>query len=392
MKKEDKPKVEKAEKEEGKGCVVLNKQVEALLNDKRFKEAHLSAVETIKWVCGTGSVKLDIFLDGGIRPGYVRIAGEPESGKTRFALNIARNFQLCKMIPKPYVFVVNGEGRMRDETLVTAGVDTSSDKFFKLDCNVSEVAFEMIRELINNNPEKYNYLFIVDSLDSLCRQEDLDKTFSEAERVAGGALINSVLGKKTSLPLVKFGHCLIALSQTRANMSGMGYSQANSGPKTSVSGGKAMSFYSSLTIDIKPLWTELYIFENPSAKKIEDKGKRLGHYCVMNFKKTMNEKTGQNIQLPIRYGQKADKSIWGAIEFFDLSLEWDLLKFKGAWYTFDPSMKEIYDKHSVDFDKNCKFQGEEAVKTFLNENEAIVQSGLEKFRAMIQIPELAKVA
>lgn len=383
MKKDEKNK----STEEKNTITPVNKQVEALLKDKRFAEKHFSALKTVKWVCGTGSVKLDIFLDGGIRPGYVRVAGEFESGKTRFALNIGRNFQLNPMIPKPYVFVVNAEGRIRDETLAVAGIDTSPDKFFKLDCNVAEVAFEMIRELINNNPDGYNYLFIVDSLDSLCRQEDLDKTFDEAERVAGGALINSVLGKKTSLPLVKFGHCLIALSQTRANMSGMG-GYGNSGPKTSVSGGKAIGFYSSLIIDIKPLWTDLYIFENPAASKIEDKGKRLGHYCLMEFKKTMNEKTGQKIQIPIRYGQKADKSIWGAVEFYDLCLEWELLKKAGAWFTFDPSVKEIFDKAGIEF--KDKFQGQTQVMEFLNSNEALVQAGLDKFRAMIQIPELVK--
>ena len=50
--------------------------------------------------------------------------------------------------------------------------------------------------LVKENEDDKKYMFIVDSVDALCRQNDYEKPFEDSEQVAGGALITSVFLKK----------------------------------------------------------------------------------------------------------------------------------------------------------------------------------------------------
>jgi hypothetical protein len=268
-------------------------KIAQLLDDKRFKGHHYNTSEPIDWSCSTGSIALDIFMDGGLTPGIIRVSGEPESGKTSFALNCSKIFQ--DTVKDSFVFYVNAEGRLNKILLERSRVSTKEDKWFCLDSNMLEPSLGMIKELILDNKKGYRYLFILDSTDALCRVEDLNKDFSQGQKVAGSAV-------------------------TKMNTSGYG----STGGST-VSGGKALGFYSSVIVEIQPLWTDLYIWENPSATSIKDKGKRLGHYCVMKFTKTRNEKTGQTVAIPVKYTQQGG-AIWREVEIYMLLLQFEFLK------------------------------------------------------------------
>ena len=54
------------------------------------------------------------------------------------------------------VIYVKSEGRLSPELLNRCGIDQSPDKFFKFDCNVYEKVFELLRELISDNPDGKN--------------------------------------------------------------------------------------------------------------------------------------------------------------------------------------------------------------------------------------------
>ena len=58
-------------------------------------------------------------------------------------------------------------------------------------------------------------MFIIDSMDGLCRLADVKKAFADAELVAGGSLISSVFLKKQSLPIAMNGHMAIITSKVR---------------------------------------------------------------------------------------------------------------------------------------------------------------------------------
>ena len=355
------------------------KRIKSLLQDKRFKGDHYNDLEKVSWVCSTGSLQLDLFLDGGIRPGFFRVSGEPESGKTSFALNTARIFQ--ETIPNGFVFYINAEGRLTDELVERSGVDTSEDKWCCFDSNILETAMGMIKELIVENgsgedKKEYRYLFVVDSTDALIKKADLGKKFDEGQKVAGSAVIFSHVGKATSLPLTKNGHAMFILSQTRYKMNmGMG-----TGSGTTQSGGKALNFYSSLIAEIKPLWTDLYIWENPSGASIEKKGKRLGHQCVFRFTKTRNEKTGQLVEVPVKYGTKGSGSIWKEYEVMNLCLQFEFLHKKNAgWFEFDAELIE----EAGDIDFKPKHQGLNNLIAYLEDNGDVVEFLANKFGKLI---------
>ena len=107
------------------------------------------------------------------------------------------------------VVVVKSEGRLQKEMLDKIGVDQDPEKLFVFDCNIFEKVFELIRRLVFDNDEDKKFLFIIDSVDALCRLNDIDKPFAESEQVAGGALITSVFLKKMVLPITKMGHMMI---------------------------------------------------------------------------------------------------------------------------------------------------------------------------------------
>ena len=44
-------------------------KIAQLLDDKRFKNYHYNTSEPIDWCSSTGSIALDIFMEGGLAPG-----------------------------------------------------------------------------------------------------------------------------------------------------------------------------------------------------------------------------------------------------------------------------------------------------------------------------------
>jgi len=350
-------------------------KIAQLLDDKRFKNFHYNTSAAVDWCCSTGSIALDIFMDGGLTPGIFRLSGEPESGKTSFALNCAKIFQ--ETVKNSFVFYVNAEGRLNKILLERSGISLKEDKWFCLDSNMLEPSLGIIKELILDNKKNNQYLFILDSTDALCRVEDLNKDFQQGQKVAGSAVTFSFAGKSLSLPITRYGHTMIVLSQTRTKMNTSGYGATGG---STVSGGKALGFYSSVMAEIQPLWTDLYIWENPSAAAIKDKGKRLGHYCVMKFTKTRNEKTGQTVAIPVKYSQKGG-AIWEEVEVCMLAIQFEFIKKSAAWFVFSDDLVEEVKAKKIEIQQ--KHQGERKLWAYLAENEKLLEFLKTKFRQLI---------
>jgi len=345
-------------------------QINKFLQDKENKKYHFNDFNEKEYKISSGSLNLDLALGGGFPAGAHRFTGINEGGKTSCALTVAKNFQ--KQFGKEgMVIIVKSEGRLSNEMLKRTGVDLDPEKFFVLDCNIFEKVFEFIRDLVFNNEDNKKYMFIIDSVDALCRMNDIDKPFNESEQVAGGALVTSVFLKKMVLPITKMGHMMILTSQVRIEVSSNPYA-SRGGPKVKQAGGNAIKHYANFILEFEERYNNDIMWENASASKIEDKGNPIGHYCKIRFRKSINEKTGAQVRYPIRYGRTDGNSVWLEKEIIDMMYLWGYIEKKGAWISFDEEI--IKDLSSQNIDCPEKIQGENKFLKLLEEEEGFKEA------------------
>ena len=359
----------KTETEEGSAPL---SQIQTYLEQN--KADHYNFEEERSYVVSSGSLLLDIEMGGGIGPGIIRASGITEGGKTSCALAFAKNFQ--KMDDAMVVFI-KSEGRLSPDMIARAGVDTSEEKWFVYKSNVYESVIKLMRELVGNNPKKYKYMFIIDSMDSLVPKNDLEKPPEEANKVAGGALLSADFLRKMALGLTTRGHICYMVSQVRSKVSINPYERTDA-RVTNASGGNALLHYSDWIIEFQERHLKDVISTLPQAK-----GDLLGHWCKVVFKKSPNEKTGTMVRYPIRYGRTEGKSIWVEYEVVDMMLQWDMASARGAWVTIsDEVIEDVKEKINLEFKK--QHQGMDNFRKYLEENKEIGKHLFHKFRDVLK--------
>ena len=353
-------------------------QISKFLSDKDNKKYHYNFHNAEDYKISSGSLNLDIALGGGLPSGAHRFTGINEGGKTSCAMTFAKNFQK-HFGKKGMIIYVKSEGRMSKEMIERMGIDTDPQKFFVFDCNIFEKVFELIRELVFENEDDKRYMFIIDSVDALCRVGDINKPFADSEQVAGGALITSVFLKKMVLPITKMGHTMILTSQVRVEVATNPYA-ARGGPKQKQAGGNAIKHYANFILEFEERYTSDLIFKNPTATKLEEKGRPIGHYCKIKFRKSINERTGSTARYPIKYGEKDGKSVWRAREILDMLYLFNLIEKKGAWISVSEDL--ISEIKSKKLEINDKFQGELRLIEFLEDNVELSDFLYEDFKKL----------
>ncbi len=359
-----------------------NQTLESFLKDN--KDHHYNFEEEVNYKVSSGSLKFDYELNGGFGPGLHRFTGINEGGKTSEALEVMKNF--LKM-PSARGIYIKAEGRLPKEMRDRSGVPFSFDqdewqdgKCFVFESNIYETVIELIQALISDNKEGIKYCFILDSLDGLIMKEDLNKSFGDAHKVAGGALLGAKFMQKMSIALAKRGHMAIFISQVRADIKLDPYSKAPI-RQTTATGGNALLHFANYILEFEPRFKKDLILESPTQPIDPNKNKILGHNVKVTVKKSPNEKTNYVLEYPIRYGRTGGNSVWVERELIDMLYGWEFVHRKGAWITIDSELVNILKEENLEMPD--KIQGEPKLNSFLEDNSDVRNYLINYFKDML---------
>ena len=331
---------------------------------------HFNFVEEKYFKISSGSLILDSVLGGGFTPGLHRFCGFTSGGKTSEALKVLSNFINSVKGSKGIYF--SAEGRLNTEMKKRSGLkfvydakEWDAGTVFVYESNVYESVASFIETIILNNDSDTQYGIILDSIDGLSLKNDLTKGYDEATKVAGGAVIASVLMKRISIPLAKKGHLAIFLSQVRAEVVLDQYAPKNVRQITST-GGNALLHYANFILQFEPRYKSDQICTNEKEPPSQS-NPLLGHYAKVIIKKSPNDKNNYLVRYPVKYGETAATSgIWLEKEIVEGLLQWGDLERKGAWFNFS---EELIATGLV---TDQKIQGLENVYKFLSENKELI--------------------
>jgi len=355
----------------------VKEKLDSILKQKDKKDHVYNFVKEVDYRVSSGSLKLDIEMEGGLGPGLARFSGGTESGKTSCALTFAKNHQ--ETVENGFVVYFKAEGRLSKKMLERHGLNP--EKLYVVETNVYEVVIDTMRELVNNNPEETKYFFIIDSVDGCIRKEDLDKGTQEAVKVAGGALLTSEFLKRMTLKLGKLGHVCILIHQNRSKIQLNQYEKKDPNNITQSSGGNAGLHYSDWIFEFMDKNTESCRIRGPKSESTDadPKGEIIGHFCRINFKKSPNEKTNKTVSYPVRYGTKGGNTVWVEYEILQVLQQFGFLNKSGAWFKFDEDALEQLKKAGIKDVKN-QFQGEANALAYLSERKDLVDYYYEHFK------------
>jgi len=349
---------------------------------KENKEDHYNFEEEIYYKVSTGSLNLDIATGGGLSPGLHRFLGMNEGGKTSEALEVTKNF--LNSVDGARALLFKAEGRLSKEIQERSGIKfvTNPEEWedgtcFVFESNIFETVSELMKDLIQNNDENKRYIFVLDSVDGLMTKSDSQKSLNEATKVAGGAVISSMLMKKISLALSKRGHMAIFISQVRSDIKLDPYAANKDIRQTTATGGNALLHFANWILEFEPRYNKDLILEKPNEKYDQTKNKIIGHNVKITIKKSTNETTNSKIQYPIKYGRKNGCSIWKEYEVIDQILSWEFAIAKGAWVTFTDDIIEELKKSNLELKK--QHQGIDNLRSYLEENKNITNYFYNKF-------------
>jgi len=353
---------------------------------KQNAEDHYNFEETIDYKVSSGSLQLDLQLGGGFGPGLHRFVGINEGGKTSEALEVMKNFLLS--VPNSKGFYIKAEGRLSPEMQKRSGVkfvfsaeDWVAGTCFVFESNIYETVVDAMRQLVSKNEEKTKFCFLLDAVDGLIAKNDMDKSFEESSKVAGGAVIAATFMKKLSIALAKRGHMAIFISQVRADIKLDPYSKAPI-RQTSATGGNALLHFANWILEFEPRFKGDLILKSPSDKTIDlEKNPPVGHWAKVTVKKSPNEKTNLTIPYPIRYGRSGGKSIWIEKEIVDLLLAWELINKSGAWFSPSEDFVQLLAENGLAIE--AKMHGEASLFEAVEKNEDLLKFLVNYFRTLI---------
>ena len=353
---------------------------------KQNQSDHYNFEKAIEYKVSSGSLQLDLHLGGGLGPGLHRFVGMNEGGKTSAALSFMKSF--LDKTPHAKGFYIKAEGRLSTEMIERSGVkfvfsaeEWEEGTCFVFESNIYETVVDVMRQLVAKNEENNVYYFLLDSVDGLISKGDLDKSFEDSNKVAGGAVIAANFMKRLSIGLAKRGHIAVFISQVRADIKLDPYSKAPV-RQTSATGGNALLHFANWILEFESRYKGDLILQNPNDNKIDVTNNPIvGHFAKVTVKKSPNEKTNLTIAYPIKYGRTGGNSIWIEKEVVDMLYVWEFISKKSAWISITDEFKELLFENG--FELPDKIHGNDNLFKIIEENKELLAFLVSYFKKTI---------
>lgn len=299
----------------------------------------------------TGCYVLDAIMGGGLPMGrIVEIYGETSTGKSLIAAQCCAQVQADGGIP----IYIDTESAVSLPIMEAVGVDTSSLIYSTPD-TVEKVFEEMEKVTDTEAQEGEKILIVWDSIAATSSKTEMDKKTGETGYLQHARIISQGL-RKMSRAISRRGIAALFLNQTRTNI-GVIF-----GSNTATFGGKAVSFHSSIRIELD------------APKKIKENKRIVGittRACVVKNKVAP---PFREAILPIYFGFGIDD----AEAMFEFLKAEDAVKHTGGgWWTWTPPEGEEQKFRSTDwldiyddqYEALCKSVDEAVGRTGLVEKE-----------------------
>lgn len=282
---------------------------------------------------------LDLALHGGIPEGsWTLISGKKKTGKTTLALQLAANAQ--KM--GKYVYYFNIEHRFDEKNLSTVQSLKTDSEHFKLYQSTKEKilsAQDFLNLAIDVMSGHPGCVVILDSISSLCSENEMSKDIGEAARPEGPKMFGQFCRKMAStVPINKI--TFIGLLHLIANTSGYG-------PAFMEDGGNKIQYQA----DTKLLCKGTSVWEKGSG---ED-AKKIGQSVDWEVTFSALGPPGETAKTYLRFGFGYDDT-W---EIITLATDLGLIQKGGSWYSYTKPGEEI----------PIKVQGQEKLHEYFLEHQ-----------------------
>ena len=320
------------------------------------------------------SPAIDIALGGGIKEGsFVMLTGDPKSGKTTTAMQIASN---CQKEGRPVIYL-DAEGRLKDMNFEVHNLDPNKmEVIHPEDKPLPAEEFLDVAYKLMSHPDYYGAVLIIDSISSLMPSKELDGDMTPGR--AGLPKILSVFTKKIGQLLPRQRGLVIAITHYIANTSGFGKAKMSDG-------GNKIQYQADVRMEIGS-GGERAPAVAPWLNSNKD---RIGQAVNWKIICSSMGAPGAQVQSWIRYGHGIDK----VQEILMLAHDLGMVDKAGAWLTCTFMLehkglaKEINPALNVDDDeavlKNFKYQGQDKLYTFLSENPKVVDVLVKQIKEML---------
>lgn len=349
----------------------------SLLTSKEYHDKHYNFQPRTDWTISSGSLLLDIYLGGGIKPSLIRICGQNNEGKTPQTLEIVRQF--LATVPNSKAFWVIAEGRgLSEENRGRCGLkfvykpeDWDVGTVFVLESNIYELFIQAVKNLVKENPQDIRYCFVVDSIDGLILQSDAEKEITDNNLVAGAPKLSKKMLQSLSLGMFKFGHLMILISQVTAEIQKTTFTGAViKGPNRGgeFSGGNSLLHGADWIFEFQKTTKFDYIYDTANGEwsKANPNAKTIGKVAKINLQKSSLESSRYvQVEYPIKFGRQPS-GIWLEKEMVDKLIFLGLIEKKASWLKWEASLLAELKAKFPDIQEQT--QGEHNMMKYLEEH------------------------